>query len=164
MVRMSNLIRGRLRIEEKGRGAPARPPPRPRWWNPRSCRPLPRAPRWLRRWSPRSPPPRSLRSKRGPKGVRPRGRPVRSLARGRGPCTTRRFGRANAPQPAGDFLVAHAVSVAILSLKIGLGLEFERDRLHGLGLAAFLFDAGMWRLPEAIVRQADHLTPDEEGG
>jgi hypothetical protein len=72
------------------------------------------------------------------------------------------FWMAHAPHPPGvDYLVAHLANVGILSLKIGLGLEYDRPRLLELGLAAFLFDVGMWRLPENVLRKIETLSADE---
>jgi HD-GYP domain-containing protein (c-di-GMP phosphodiesterase class II) len=45
--------------------------------------------------------------------------------------------------PAENYLFGHAVNVCILSLKIGLALEYDRDQLTGLGISAFLHDIGM---------------------
>jgi len=69
---------------------------------------------------------------------------------------------ANDPYPQGaNYLVAHLASVGILSLRIGIGLDYDRPKLHELGLAAFLFDVGMWRVPEAMLKKTSALLPDE---
>ena len=69
---------------------------------------------------------------------------------------------ANDPYPQGDnYLVWHLTSVGILSLRIGIGLDYDRPKLHELGLAAFLFDVGMWRVPEGMLKKTSALLPDE---
>jgi HD-GYP domain-containing protein (c-di-GMP phosphodiesterase class II) len=69
---------------------------------------------------------------------------------------------ANDPYPQGaNYLVSHIASVGILSIRIGIGLDYDQPRLHELGLAAFLFDVGMWRVPEAVLKKTSALTPDE---
>jgi HD-GYP domain-containing protein (c-di-GMP phosphodiesterase class II) len=72
---------------------------------------------------------------------------------------------ANDPYPQGaNYLVSHLASVGILSLRIGIGLDYDRPRLQELGLAAFLFDVGMWRVPEATLKKTSALLPDELAG
>lgn len=59
-----------------------------------------------------------------------------------------------------NYLYAHSVNVSILSIKVGLGLDYERDRLIDLGVAAFLHDVGMVRVME-IARLPRKLTKKE---
>lgn len=60
-----------------------------------------------------------------------------------------------------NYLVRHLASVGILSLRLGIGLGYDRPRLRELGLAAFLSDVGMWKVPEALVRKVSALLPEE---
>ncbi|MBI2554629.1 MAG: hypothetical protein HYV92_09495, partial [Candidatus Rokubacteria bacterium] len=58
------------------------------------------------------------------------------------------FWLANNPPSAGaEYLVAHMTSVGILSMQIGRGLGYDRERLLDLGMAAFVFDIGIASLP-----------------
>ena len=61
----------------------------------------------------------------------------------------------------GNFLYAHSVNVLILSLKVGLGLRYDKGQLVELGLAAFLHDIGMAKVPEEILNKTEKLTPEE---
>jgi hypothetical protein len=53
----------------------------------------------------------------------------------------------NPPSGGADYLSAHMTSVGVLSLQIGRGLAYDRDRLLDLGMAAFVFDIGIAGLP-----------------
>ena len=58
------------------------------------------------------------------------------------------FWLANNPPSAGtDYLTAHMTSVGVLSMQIGRGLGYDRERLLDLGMAAFVFDIGIAGLP-----------------
>ncbi len=58
------------------------------------------------------------------------------------------FWLANNPPSAGaEYLAAHLTSVGVLSIRIGKGLGYDRERLLDLGMAAFLFDVGVALLP-----------------
>ena len=61
----------------------------------------------------------------------------------------------------GNFLYAHSLNVLILSLKVALGLRYDRIQLTELGLVAFLHDIGMAKIPEEILNKSDKLTPEE---
>ncbi len=61
----------------------------------------------------------------------------------------------------GNFLYAHSVNVLILSLKVGLGLRYDKSQLVELGLAAFLHDIGMAKVPEEILNKSEKLAPEE---
>lgn len=72
------------------------------------------------------------------------------------------FWLANSPPPSGtDYLVAHLANVGIFSLKIGMGQGYDRRRLAELGLAALVFDVGMWRLPDAVLKKTDQLSEED---
>jgi HD-GYP domain-containing protein (c-di-GMP phosphodiesterase class II) len=59
----------------------------------------------------------------------------------------------------GDYLALHQARVAVMALRLGRGLGYEGRRLGELGMAACLFDVGLWELPDGVVRQADPLSP-----
>ena len=66
-----------------------------------------------------------------------------------------------AAPPGGDYVAVHQASVCVMALRIGGGVGYDRARLHPLGLAAALFDVGVWQLPEAVLRRVDALSGDE---
>jgi len=53
----------------------------------------------------------------------------------------------NPPSGGADYLSAHMTSVGVLSMQIGRGLGYDRERLLDLGMAAFVFDVGVAGLP-----------------
>ena len=61
----------------------------------------------------------------------------------------------------GNFLHAHSLNVLIICLKVGLGLRYDKLQLIELGLAAFLHDIGMAKIPQEILNKTDKLTPEE---
>jgi HD-GYP domain-containing protein (c-di-GMP phosphodiesterase class II) len=62
---------------------------------------------------------------------------------------------------AGDFVVTNAVNVAIVSVKIGEGLEYESAKLEQIALAGLLHDLGMFVLPDSLLYKASALTEEE---
>lgn len=64
-------------------------------------------------------------------------------------------------QDAGDYLVNNAVSVAIVSVKIGEGLRYESAKLEQVALAGLLHDLGMFVLPDSLVYKTGTLTEEE---
>lgn len=60
-----------------------------------------------------------------------------------------------------DYTFGHSVNVAILSVMIGLGLNYNESRLRDLGLGALLHDIGKVKLPEEILKKDGPLTPAE---
>jgi HD-GYP domain-containing protein (c-di-GMP phosphodiesterase class II) len=62
----------------------------------------------------------------------------------------------------GDNLVLHQLNVAILSVRIGLGLRWDRPRLARLALAALLHDVGLIKIPLQLLQKEGPLTADEE--
>ena len=72
------------------------------------------------------------------------------------------FWLANNPPSAGaEYLAAHLASVGILSVRIGVGLGFDRERLLDLALAAFLFDVGITGLPPGLLGKAGALSGED---
>ena len=63
----------------------------------------------------------------------------------------------------GDYeqLVAHNVEVTFISLMIGRALNYNLKTLLGLGLAAFLENVGMYKIPESILQKKEKLSDRE---
>lgn len=59
---------------------------------------------------------------------------------------------------ADSYLFQHSVNVAILSGVIGLAKGFNRIQLEELGVGALLYDIGMTKMPEKILKQTGELT------
>src|SRR2546425_6763368 len=66
------------------------------------------------------------------------------------------------PPPDAEYIAAHLASVGVLALRIAADLGYDRQRLADLGVAAFLFDVGLYQLPERLLAKAEPLTPDEQ--
>lgn len=62
------------------------------------------------------------------------------------------------------YQVANAIHVAILSVKIGQGLNYDSAALQRLAVAGLLHDLGMWLLPQEIVEKGGSLSADEWSG
>jgi len=60
-----------------------------------------------------------------------------------------------------DYQSANAVHVAILSVKIGMGLHYDPAALERLALAGLLHDLGMWLVPENIAEKPEALNDAE---
>jgi len=67
-----------------------------------------------------------------------------------------------APPEGVEHLAFHQARVAVLALRLGAALGYAGRRLGELGMAACVFDVGLWQLPEHVVRRADPLSPHEE--
>jgi hypothetical protein len=96
---------------------------------------------------------------------------VREVARAGGqfPCGSLErsgdlFWAANNPAapPGIDYLAFHQARVAVLAIRIGIDLGYERRRLIPLGIAGALIDVGLWQLPEGVLRRLDALSPEEQ--
>lgn len=70
---------------------------------------------------------------------------------------------ANTPVPSpADFIYFNAVNVCILSIRVGMGLNYDRDRLIDLGLCALLHDIGLFKLPVTnIINKKGDISDDE---
>ena len=55
----------------------------------------------------------------------------------------------------------HCISVTLASLKVGRGLGFDTKKLLKLGLAAFLENVGMYKIPDRILEKKGILDPSE---
>jgi hypothetical protein len=60
-----------------------------------------------------------------------------------------------------DYLAFHQARVAVMALRIGANVGYDRRRLLGLGLAGCLIDVGLWQMPETLLRRLDTLAGDE---
>ncbi len=63
--------------------------------------------------------------------------------------------------PAGPQVITNPINVAILAVKVGMGLAYERLDLERLALAALLHDAGMFTVPEFILMRSGPLSTGE---
>jgi HD-GYP domain-containing protein (c-di-GMP phosphodiesterase class II) len=61
----------------------------------------------------------------------------------------------------GGYELNRAMDTSILMITFGRFLQFPKDRLEVLGLAGMLLDVGKTKLPDAILRKNDMLSPDE---
>ena len=59
------------------------------------------------------------------------------------------------------WLASHMVNVAVISVKLGLGLKLSDTELHKLALSGFLHDIGMLKIPNRIIFKHGKLTEDE---
>lgn len=59
------------------------------------------------------------------------------------------------------WFVSHSVNVGIFAVKIGLGLKYDKEKLHNLALAALLHDVGMVKIPTKILFKHGKLSPGE---
>lgn len=57
-----------------------------------------------------------------------------------------------------EVLAAHAVEVTLLSIKIGVGLNYDEKRLADLAIVAFLQDVGMHKIPPDILAKRGTLS------
>ena len=66
-----------------------------------------------------------------------------------------------AAAPGVDYLVFHQARVAVMALRIGANVGYDRRRLLPLGMAGCLIDVGLWQMPETLLRRLDALAGDE---
>lgn len=59
------------------------------------------------------------------------------------------------------YLPAHVVSVAVLSVLIGLKMDYTIAKLQELALGALLMDIGEMLIPEELLRKTEKLLPEE---
>jgi HD-GYP domain-containing protein (c-di-GMP phosphodiesterase class II) len=67
-----------------------------------------------------------------------------------------------AAPPGVDYLAFHQARVAVLAMRIGADVGYDRRRLVQLGMAGCLIDVGLWTLPEGVLRRLDALSPEEQ--
>jgi len=56
---------------------------------------------------------------------------------------------------------SHTISVTFASLKVGKGLGYDTKKLLKLGLAAFLENLGMYKIPDHVLNKEGTLSPAE---
>ena len=61
----------------------------------------------------------------------------------------------------GAYELGRAMDTSILMITFGRFLQFSKERLDVLGLAGMLLDVGKTRLPDAVLKKKEMLTPDE---
>ncbi|MDQ5985440.1 MAG: hypothetical protein CSYNP_01150 [Syntrophus sp. SKADARSKE-3] len=60
-----------------------------------------------------------------------------------------------------DYFFSHATNTAIYALRIGQRLGYSKTELLDLGLAAFICDIGMFRIPDHVLNKQGKLSNDE---
>ncbi|MBU4345108.1 MAG: HD domain-containing protein [Proteobacteria bacterium] len=60
-----------------------------------------------------------------------------------------------------DYAISRSINTLVYALKIGQGLEYSKAQLLELGLAALLYDVGMFKIPESIIKKRGELTGSE---
>ena len=60
-----------------------------------------------------------------------------------------------------SYTFEHSVNVCIISVMIGIALNFGKSELKGLGTGALLHDIGKLRIPEEILKKPFRLTMEE---
>jgi HD-GYP domain-containing protein (c-di-GMP phosphodiesterase class II) len=60
-----------------------------------------------------------------------------------------------------DEMPVHAVDVTCASLKVGRGMGYDTKRLLQLGLAAFLENVGMYKIPDHVLKKQGRLEEHE---
>lgn len=61
-----------------------------------------------------------------------------------------------------NYYFSHSVNVAVLSIILGIELEYSKDKLVNLGIAAFLHDIGLVFLPAHVLYKTSNRNSDEE--
>jgi HD domain len=183
MVRMSDLVRGLGRDSSPPR--PAEPPPPP------PTAPVPAAPRAAAADTrPVERPSRALDPGPGSPAEEPSALlgelqqllvGIRDLVRGGGDFPWARlealvdravvsldrsadlFWVANNPAaaPGVDYLAFHQARVAVMALRIGANIGYDRRRLNALGMAGALIDVGLWQMPQTLLQRLDGLAGEE---
>lgn len=60
-----------------------------------------------------------------------------------------------------DYTFNHSVNVTVLSVMLGICLNYSRERLYDLGMGVLLHDVGKIDVPSQIVTKPGQLTPQE---
>lgn len=61
----------------------------------------------------------------------------------------------------GHPLPAQSIKVTLLSLKIGVGLDYDKNKLVDLATTAFLHDVGSYKMPEDVLNKSGTLSNQE---
>jgi len=60
-----------------------------------------------------------------------------------------------------EILLSHSVKLTLLSLKMGVGMGYDDERLVDLGMAAFLHDVGRHKMPVDELNKGDTLSEQD---
>lgn len=60
-----------------------------------------------------------------------------------------------------DYVLDNALHVAVLGVKVGMGLQYSQQDLERLALGGLLHDVGMWTLPVSLVEKREALSEEE---
>ncbi len=60
-----------------------------------------------------------------------------------------------------DYIILQTLDVTFTSLKVGKGMDYDLKMLLKLGLAAFLENVGMYKIPDSILRSTAELGDEE---
>jgi len=60
-----------------------------------------------------------------------------------------------------NYAISRLINTLVYALKIGRGMEYSKTQLLELGLAALLYDVGMFKIPESIIKKKGGLTGSE---
>jgi hypothetical protein len=66
-----------------------------------------------------------------------------------------------AAPPGVDYVAFNQARVCVLSLRLGANLGYDRARLMPLGVAAALFDVGLWQIAAQLIERSDSLSDNE---
>lgn len=74
------------------------------------------------------------------------------------------FWVANRPTPAPGvaYLAFHQARVAVLAMRVGANVGYDRRRLVEIGIAGCLIDVGLTQIPPAVLQRLDALSPEEQ--
>src|SRR2546425_2472025 len=61
----------------------------------------------------------------------------------------------------GGLVITNLINTTIIAIKIGIGLQYSRQDLMRLGVAAILHDVGMCLIPEEILNKPGPLSSEE---
>ncbi|GGG82403.1 HD-GYP domain-containing protein [Paenibacillus radicis (ex Gao et al. 2016)] len=61
------------------------------------------------------------------------------------------------------YLFQHTVNVAVLAGVLGIAKGYNRNQLEELGIGALMFDIGMSKVPQELLKKAGPLTKEERG-
>ncbi len=60
-----------------------------------------------------------------------------------------------------DYTTSRLINTLVYALKIGTSMEYSKANLLELGLAALLYDVGIFKIPESIIKKKGDLTESE---
>jgi HD-GYP domain-containing protein (c-di-GMP phosphodiesterase class II) len=60
-----------------------------------------------------------------------------------------------------NYLILHLINALIYAIKLGAGLNYSRDELLELGLAAIFYDIGFFKIQESVIEKKGKLTTAE---